>query len=377
MRGVGRRRGSGPSDRRGGGIVLRARRRFDPKPFPRIRRGRLGDRLPRPAREAVGGGGFGAPLGDMVTTSTGGRGRRGSASRPSAMPCGMAMTSRMVDSPRTMSTAPEQPARQSLAKRVLPASVHRALCDWRDARRVCREFGIRSMPDGSLRERVHGHASVAGFVATGRRCAESLLREIERPGRGVPARSGGGLDVLDFGCGAGRTLLWMRRMRPAWSFFGSDIDGEAIDWCRRQFGDGRFETNDALPPLAFPDDRFDVVYAISVLTHLDEARGGAWLDELHRVVRPGGLVLASLHGEACVPPDPGDAVRREMDRRGFCFQPHRRWERWFPAWYGNAFHTREFVARTFTGSLELLAHVDRGMAGRQDLVVLRKPGASG
>jgi SAM-dependent methyltransferase len=46
------------------------------------------------------------------------------------------------------------------------------------------------------------------------------------------------------------------------------------------------------------DDSLDLVYAHSVLTHLTEPTATAWLAEVARVLRPGGLALMTFHDEA-------------------------------------------------------------------------------
>ena len=53
-----------------------------------------------------------------------------------------------------------------------------------------------------------------------------------------------------------------------------------------------FEANNALPPLLFPDCAFDLVFAISVFTHLDEQYQLAWLAELRRVAQPGAILFS-------------------------------------------------------------------------------------
>lgn len=102
-------------------------------------------------------------------------------------------------------------------------------------------------------------------------------------------------DVLDFGCGCGRVLrTWQDHDG---SVSGSDLSGEAIEWCRANLPFARVETNELTPPLAFAAASFDLAYALSVLTHLPAAMQHDWMDELHRVVRPNGLLLLTLHGE--------------------------------------------------------------------------------
>jgi len=52
------------------------------------------------------------------------------------------------------------------------------------------------------------------------------------------------------------------------------------------------------PPLPFPDNSFDLIYAVSVFTHLSEEHQRTWLPELRRVLRPGGrLLLVDIGGE--------------------------------------------------------------------------------
>jgi SAM-dependent methyltransferase len=102
-------------------------------------------------------------------------------------------------------------------------------------------------------------------------------------------------DVLDFGCGCGRVLrTWSRHDGEV---AGSDLSGDAINWCRVNLPFARVETNGLTPPLAFDEASFDLAYALSVFTHLPAAMQHDWLDELHRVVRPGGHLLLTTHGE--------------------------------------------------------------------------------
>jgi SAM-dependent methyltransferase len=51
------------------------------------------------------------------------------------------------------------------------------------------------------------------------------------------------------------------------------------------------------PPLPIPDAQFDVVTAFSVFTHIDELES-PWLLELRRILKPGGLLYATIHDES-------------------------------------------------------------------------------
>jgi SAM-dependent methyltransferase len=56
--------------------------------------------------------------------------------------------------------------------------------------------------------------------------------------------------------------------------------------------------NQPVPPLGFPNDTFDLIYALSVFTHLGEVGQLSWIRELRRIARPGGYVLITTHGSA-------------------------------------------------------------------------------
>src|SRR2546421_591590 len=78
---------------------------------------------------------------------------------------------------------------------------------------------------------------------------------------------------------------------------GSDFDGPAVEWCRKNLAFASFTHNELRPPLPFGERELDLVYAFSVLTHLPVDVQHAWVAELGRVLRPGGYLLLSTHGE--------------------------------------------------------------------------------
>jgi len=49
--------------------------------------------------------------------------------------------------------------------------------------------------------------------------------------------------------------------------------------------------------LPFEDGFFDLIFSVSIFTHLPEKMQIAWLEELRRASKPGALVLSSVHGE--------------------------------------------------------------------------------
>ena len=76
---------------------------------------------------------------------------------------------------------------------------------------------------------------------------------------------------------------------------GADINGTQVDWAAANVPDCEFHQTNPDPPLPFSSSSFDL-NAASVFTHIPFELQQAWLDELHRVLRPGGLLVATVSG---------------------------------------------------------------------------------
>jgi SAM-dependent methyltransferase len=101
--------------------------------------------------------------------------------------------------------------------------------------------------------------------------------------------------VLDWGCGAARVLQFLRADRPYWTFSGVDIDEVNISWCLENIPDAAaFQQIPLMPPMPYDDSLFDLVYGLSVITHLEEPTRNAWLSELARVTKAGGVCVLSF-----------------------------------------------------------------------------------
>ena len=226
------------------------------------------------------------------------------------------------------------------------------------------------IPPTALLERVQGRVSgdpVEAFLGIGRQCGESVVATLARAGKQLTDFR----TILDFGVGCGRTLRVLAPLAPRARFYGTDIDPQAIHWCQANLGFASFTTNAPLPPLPFDNGRFDLIYAISVFTHLNESYQFQWLAELRRVARPGALVIVTLHGDSLfqnIPPD----MRPLADSNGFAFVDTEAWRGIFPDWYQNAFHSARYVSRWYPRFFRVLAHLPQGMAGHQDAVLLQR-----
>jgi SAM-dependent methyltransferase len=177
-----------------------------------------------------------------------------------------------------------------------------------------------------------------------------------------------GRAVLDFGCGAGRTLSAFRDVADSGRFSGCDIHAESIAWAQRELSPPfDFFVCEETPPLPVPAQSFDLVYAMSVFTHLTHEWSG-WLAELHRVLAPGGLALISVLGPAMA----GQILGRAWDARtGIAMVDlHKHWDIGGPSVLISEWWLREHWGRAF----EVLAFqaADPAHGPGHDLVLLRR-----
>lgn len=147
------------------------------------------------------------------------------------------------------------------------------------------------------------------FFAT--TCAPELVRRVRRHLAGREA-------ILDYGSGAGALVdqLLGRGYRVA----GSDASPAAVDALRRRFAGhpgflGAFHTDELLAPGA---SRFDVIFATEVVEHLYDEWLDALLENLRRIVRPGGRIVFTTPNE--------ENLEEAMLACPCCGTPFHRWQ---------------------------------------------------
>jgi SAM-dependent methyltransferase len=205
------------------------------------------------------------------------------------------------------------------------------------------------------------------FYVKGAAIADQVARAWDAAG--LPAA--GARRLLDFGCGCGRALVRMRALNPAAELWGCDLDAEAIAWNRTNLaGAAQFVCNAAAPPTVFRDGCFDGIYAISVFTHLLEELQFAWLAELRRLLRPGGVLVASVHGVHYWQKE-NAGIRRTMETRGFDYRVGDRTPG-LPDFYMGAFHSERYIRERWMRFLDLVAYRERYIDGLHDAVVMRR-----
>jgi SAM-dependent methyltransferase len=230
------------------------------------------------------------------------------------------------------------------------------------------------LPDEDRRFRVIGNRDRNGFLSTG-------ATDYHRLNRALQAISGRRLHefrhILDWGSGCGRVARHFPAQH-AGALTGCDIDHDNIKWCNGHLA-GTFVASTMAPPLPFQSGQFDLVYGISVFTHLREPLQLKWLEELARVTADGAFLLMTVHGLtalefAGLAADDYRRVESEVERSGLLVTSinsqidrhakHR-------GEYVNVFHSHDYIRRTWGRHFDVVVIIP-GYILTHDLVVLRR-----
>ncbi|HKY08640.1 MAG TPA: class I SAM-dependent methyltransferase, partial [Candidatus Binatia bacterium] len=255
---------------------------------------------------------------------------------------------------------------------------------------------LPSLPPEELQSRVVGTAGNAalreGFVAY------TLFKKLYEKHVGPLSKSAA---ILDFGCGWGRILrFFLKDVNPA-KLYGADCRQDLIDICRQTNRWCAFERNDVLPPARFKNATFDLVYCYSVFSHLAEPVHHLWLKELDRIMRPGGILIAttwhrefllwceSLRKDSSLPCEPNwrtqllkafldtERALRAYDAGMFCFSKYDKdahpwaWHGDEPC-YGEACIPPGYVSAVWTKYFDFVEFIDDRNACPQNVIVMKK-----
>jgi SAM-dependent methyltransferase len=259
-----------------------------------------------------------------------------------------------------------------------------------DRRRLTLHFGVHhgleqvlqrtgltpAVPPQDVHAMARGPAAAGGSMYY----ADLVSDALREAGLDLAAAHGG----LDFGCSSGRIVRVLAAAYPGIEWHGADPIPEAIQWARENLPDVAFELGPERPPLAYGEGQFDFAFAISIWSHFAEPAAVAWLEEMRRIIRPGGLLVLTTAGYWTLAHDFELGLRESeqlseaadaLYRRGFWFRDE------FgeggdygvdnPDW-GTAFMTPEWLLSRATPSWRLALFAPGRVEDAQDLFVLER-----
>lgn len=227
---------------------------------------------------------------------------------------------------------------------------------------------LRAIPPEPLQVRVTG-AAAGGYHAAGKEVANEitdLLLEFSSQGTKPSGR------VLDLGCGPGRVIDCYADVFPKAKLFGCDIDPEAIEWAANTLSDrAKFDVNPAGGRLPYPDEYFDIIYSISIFTHLPENIQFPLLKEIRRIMKPGGyLITTKLNPFSFKLPE---YIIDDANANGFAYWGDSDKTEGLPDFYRLAYHSDDYIMKMWSPYFDILSIGRQCINNTQDAVVARRP----
>jgi SAM-dependent methyltransferase len=150
-------------------------------------------------------------------------------------------------------------------------------------------------PESNGMKRTQGHELIFRYITYGFTVATQLDGALQ-------AYFGKNLSnfriICDWGVGCGRIAQMVHYLAPKSEIIGIDIDSENVNWCANTLPFGKYESISLYPPTNIGAETIDLIYGISVVTHLKRDALEAWISELSRILRPGGVALVTINGGA-------------------------------------------------------------------------------
>ena len=179
--------------------------------------------------------------------------------------------------------------------------------------------------------------------------------------------------VLDFGCGAAKNTRLLRGIEGL-RVVGTDVNAAQIEWTRKHVPGIEFHVNEPEPPLRFAEgESFDLVTAASVFTHIPLDLQRQWLEEIRRILRPGGYFLCTVAGAHHTRIQLSEELQRRLSQEGHVtLNAHDPGVSYATTAAGSwdVFQTRDEVRRSFGSVFEVLDY--SASESGQDVLVLRK-----
>lgn len=234
------------------------------------------------------------------------------------------------------------------------------------------------IPPFHNRRRV-GNIPIKAFLTAGKNCYTPIQDAIHKYG----AATNNSLDILDFGVGVGRTLRYFYD-NPG-RLYASDVDPSIEPYIREAFPSVILKINNDEPPLDYHPESFDVIYSVSVWTHLPYESQRPWLEEMHRLLKPAGLALITTSGFTALKLRQGrnsewrDTTHEQLQKQGIIykeyphFSPNHKLN--FPGIkrsYGLTAHSPAYIREQWSSIFSVVDIWEGVVDHVQDLVILRK-----
>lgn len=203
------------------------------------------------------------------------------------------------------------------------------------------------------------------YIADGWRTLCELQRVLDRAGRNLYRCP----SFLEFACGHGRFTRHLAQALPPGALTVSDVVPGCVAFLRQNWAVKGFDSTPDPAALAIPD-RYDVVFVLSLFSHLPESTWHAWLGKLYGIVAAGGVLIMTTHGE-----EAARKSRVDWGASGFAFFSASESTSLRGAEYGTTFTSARFVRQAIAAAAipGEVTHIPSAFWSYQDAWILGSP----
>jgi len=236
------------------------------------------------------------------------------------------------------------------------------------------EFGVptKISPDDMLMNALvwvfKGDVETAfrNYIEDGRRNALMVKEAVEQYApRGKPKRP----HVLDFASGYGRVGRHIPVVAPRWRYTAMDIHRQAVTFNKDELGLQTILSHQE-PDQIRIGPRFHAIFALSFFSHVRKEHFVPWLEALHRMLLPGGVLIFTTHG----PESHATALPQvTMDEDGYGMLEESEQHDLSKDYYIHAVTYQPFVLKAIaaTAGLRLIGLREKAWWGHQDMYAVR------
>ena len=178
------------------------------------------------------------------------------------------------------------------------------------------------------------------------------------------------LRILDFACGFGRALRFLKFTAPDHTLHASEIQPDALDFIRDSLG-VEILLSAANPVDFFPSGKYDFIWVVSLFSHLPDTPFSGWLERLAGLLDDDGLLCFSVRGASQL------AANKELPVDGILYERASEISPLDADIYGTTYVSDACVARrirSVCGDVRF-ACVKRALANeREPYFIARNPG---
>lgn len=178
-------------------------------------------------------------------------------------------------------------------------------------------------------------------------------------------------NILDWGCGAGRITRHIPSLNSNAIVYGCDINEPLIEWNKKNYRNITFSVINNFTPTFYAPQFFDLIYGISIFTHIEAAQQEEWIAELHRILKNKAVLLVTTQGSyyqhKLLP-----AQKRTLHQKGVYTQTYRQQGHRMMSTYHTSEYFRKILQPFFTVLEYYSGSSHPEKAGGQDLWILQK-----